>query len=165
MLQHLLIAYLTLAVSCGPLLCCCTFRAVASGKACCTATAQPCPNDHGARGGRHHCSGHKHHDNDAHPVGSSASQSINKHSRSGRSPHDCPCRKPHERKLLAIPTGDTVGSAAAVDATGQQLCWFLWPHTGEGTFLRRPLPMRAFSLPARFESGREMLRAYGILRC
>ena len=161
MLRVALIAYLGLTTVLGPLLCCCNAQqlfVLVAGTTCCGKLAQrdvpvPKPHDHCS----HH--GHSHHPHDS-PVAKDNETSGLPSGEQRHDKHDCPCGE-HHAKLVAVVTdvahwngGDLIGqpwSALAVSTFGlPEFGGYLADHTA--------------GIPAHLY-GREILRAYQIMRC
>jgi len=158
MLQGLIIAYLSFTAACGPLLCCCTFRAL-GGKQCCAnvraaaSRSTRCSKCHEACGRHGHC---------AQSCTTAQASLATSTSDEPQPPHQCPCRKPHERQLHALchfdaSAIDWVDVTAADTAIGQSSLASSFTSASNREVRR-----------SRFggcDSGREILRACSILRC
>jgi hypothetical protein len=167
MIQQLLIAYLSLTVGCGPLLCCCTLRAFTSASHCCESKADDLPHGQAVPIRHHDCSGHAHHQ---HEKRVAPAVPLTQSSDTQTSPiplsRPCPCKEIQERCFLAIPASHVSDSADFLINTWQDDCTGTLHCQCNATDLDCCQQRIAnLSLPAHFENALAMLRAHCVLRC
>jgi len=158
MFRASLVVYLTLATVLGPVLCCCNAQRLFSsveGSKCCRkgSAAQVAHNDA-------HDHGHAHHEHQ-HPPTPDAANSQSAPVRHEHDDESCPCGKHHVSLVVAVPAGMQLKAADLQTPTWYILVALL-PALPE--IDAQNSSINAQVRPADLY-GREILRAYQIMRC
>ena len=160
MLRFALIAYLSLATVLRPALCCCTAEQFLPGSTCCNVTGSPQADAPAASHKSHkNCHGH---------AQTPAQSSTDKHTQSDRKPapcdqdgKNCPCGKRFASMAISAVSGFQSITSGVSDQswTAQVLILDELPSidTLQVSFLAHEWHSDRY--------GREMLRAYQIMRC
>lgn len=165
MFRVALIAYLSLTSVLGPLLCCCNAQQLLSAtdgsKKCCGKSAALHSESHAAEHVAHaHSHGHVHHSHSHSPVDNTPEpeQAPLNDDHDGQ---DCPCGKHHASLVAAAVTGGVQMNAGEL----QTQTWFVLVALLPGPeFNAENASILAQIRPANLY-GREILRAYQIMRC
>ena len=164
MFRVALIAYLSLTTVLGPALCCCNAQqlfSVVNGSSCCGKLVAQHSDAKTAQHAAHdHHDGHAHHRHESSPAKdtSKSEQAPVSHDHDGQ---NCPCGRHHASLVAAV--ADSVQSKA-VEMQNQTWSVLVAILTVVPEFDVREASINAQLRPADLY-GREILRAYQILRC
>jgi hypothetical protein len=166
MFRFALTAYLSVAAIVAPLLCCCALEhAVASTPktSCCGKSASTGGAARSVGGHAHHHHGHRHH---GHAQGKPhAPKSVPAGVPAKHNPDSCPCDK-HLSKLVAV-----LEHKAEVVSTAHTGIWGQLFHAlpvdaiSDASDITSAVQHHFLSGPPASLAGRDLLRAYHILRC
>jgi hypothetical protein len=163
MFRLALIAYLSLTTVLGPLLCCCNAQQLATfvgGSQCCgkRVAQQTAPENTEHAGHSYH--GHSHHKHEHSPETepSQSKQAPVPHKHNGQ---NCPCGK-HHASLVAAATNIVQLNAVELQAQTWNVLVAILPVAVD--FEEQTASINTHLRPAKLY-GREMLRAYSIMRC
>ena len=166
MFRVALIAYLSTTTVLGPLLCCCNAQQLFSmmdGSKCCGnptarhSDAEPARN---TTHGHHH--GHAHHHHEHSPV-KATSKSDQAPAQNEHDGHNCPCGKHHASMVAAVVTSGV--QLKAVELQTQPPQFVLVDLLPVLTALDAEYASMIAKLRPANLYGREILRAYQIMRC